>query len=93
MIGREEKTVRNWAAEGRIQFAYLCSVPLVALSMVETLISGAAPTTPGAADAAVRIIGRRDRGGRRTDPERRMTRESAASSLLPSSEPQVGSTP
>jgi hypothetical protein len=96
MIGRAEKTVRNWAADGRLAFVYLFGVPLVSLALVESLIDGRAETSTVAGDAALRVIGRRDRAGRRTEPERhrrqrRMTGESAAGSLLHSSKPPVGS--
>lgn len=96
MIGRSEKTVRNWACDGRLQFVYLCGVPFVVLSMIENLFTGEPATAMQHAEAALRATGRRDRDGRRTEPERRrrqrrMTGESEAGALLPSSEPPVGS--
>lgn len=96
MVGREPKTVMNWAGEGKIQFADICGVKLVALSMIENLITGHGPAATPSAEAALRMIGRRGRDGRRTQPERhrrsagRMTRESAGGLLL-SSPPPVGS--
>ena len=44
MVGREPKTVTNWASQGRIQFVRLCGVPLISLSMLENLITGAVKT-------------------------------------------------
>lgn len=70
MIGREEKTVRNWAAEGRLQFVHLCGVPLVPLSMIENLLAGAAPATATDGMAAMRMMNRADRRGRRAIPEK-----------------------
>jgi hypothetical protein len=79
MIGREEKTVRNWAAEGRLQFVQLCGVPLVSLHAVENLITGVATPTATDGMAAMRMMNRADRGGRRA------TTEKHQSSGLPSS--------
>jgi hypothetical protein len=99
MIGRSPKTVANWAAAGKFEFVHLFGAPLVSLSMVESLIAGRVPAASPAADAALRMIGRRDRAGRRTEPERRrrsprqrpMIRESGSADVLPSSGPPVGS--
>lgn len=68
MIGLEMKTVRNWVSEGRLQFVYLFSVPLISLTMIENLITGTAPS--GAADGklALRLSNRMDRDGRRATP-------------------------
>ena len=96
MIGRSEKTVQNWVSDGRLQFAYFCNVPLISMAMVESLIAGnPAEPRPGA-EAAMRAIGRRDRVGQRTTPERhcrqrRMTGESAPATVLHPSEPSVRS--
>ena len=95
MVGRSEKTIMNWASEGRLQFAELCGVKLVALSMIENLITSYGPVATPSAEAALRIIGRRDRAGRRTAPERhprqRPTSGQSESDLLPSSSPPVRS--
>jgi hypothetical protein len=98
MIKRSEKTVQNWASDGRLHFVYLCGVPLISMAMVESLIAGKAPDAGPAAEAALRAIGRRDRDGLRTEPDRhrrqrRMTGESASGVVLLSSEPPVGSSP
>lgn len=96
MIGRSRKTVQNWAAAGQLQFVYFCNVPLVSMAMVEALIAGQGLEPSVTAEAALRAIGRRARNGQRTEPEqrrrhRRMTGESEAGAVLPSSEPPVGS--
>jgi len=70
MIGREEKTVRNWAAEGRLQFVHLCGVPLVPLSMIENLIGNEVPPTATDGKTAMRMMNRADRKGRRAIPEK-----------------------
>jgi hypothetical protein len=101
MIDRSEKTIHNWVAGGRLQFVYLCGRPLVSMAMLEALIAGTAGTSPPAAEAALRVIGRRDRAGRRTEPEQhrrrhregRIVGESGSGALLPSSPAPVGSSP
>ena len=85
MVGRSEKTVMNWRTEGRIQFVSLCGVPLIALSMVENLITGAAPAGADAGGAALRMINRTSRDGRRAAPERRAPRSSP--SFSPAADP------
>jgi hypothetical protein len=94
MVGRSEKTVRNWACDGRLQFVYLCGVPLISMKTIESMITGTAPASPASADGALRIIGRRDRMGRRTQPERHRRspgKPESAAALLHSSPPPVGS--
>ncbi len=70
MVGRSEKTIRNWASEGRVQFAQLCGVDLVSLTMVESLITGRLPHDAGDGVLALKLTNRIDRQGRRTKPER-----------------------
>lgn len=70
MIGREAKTVRNWAADGRLQFVHFCGVPLVPLSMIENLIGNVVPPTAADGRAAMRMMNRADRKGRRAIPEK-----------------------
>lgn len=91
MIDHEPHTVQNWASQGRIQFADLCGVKLVALSTIESMISGHVPAAPGSGNAALRVIGRRDRRGRRTEPERHRPRRNAASVSSNDRAPEVGS--
>lgn len=96
MVGRSPKTVMNWASEGRLSFADLCGVKLVSMAMIENLITGHCPAAIPSAEAALRIIGRRDRAGRRTEPERHKRKRpitgDSANDLLHSSPPPVGST-
>lgn len=82
MIGREAKTVRNWAAEGRLRFAHLCGVPLVSLQAVESLIAGTAPAHAADATTALRLMNRADRAGRRAIPGRRSQHPSSAPSAV-----------
>ena len=79
MIGREEKTVRNWAAEGRLQFVHLCGVPLVSLSMIENLIGNVVPPTATDGLPAMKMMNRATRAGRRAVPEKH--RSSSASGI------------
>ena len=59
MVGREPKTVENWAAQGKLRFVHLCGVPLVSLRQVESLIEGRVPGTRDNAAVARAILGRR----------------------------------
>lgn len=74
MIGREPKTLLNWTSEGKIMFADLCGVRLVALSMIESMIAGHVRPSDDAGELALRMIGRLDRHGRRVEPERHRRR-------------------
>lgn len=58
MIGRSEKTIRNWASQGRIQFVHLCGAPLVSLRIIETLIATHADAYPENAELALRLMGK-----------------------------------
>ena len=68
MIGLEVKTIRNWVSEGRLQFVYLCSVPLISMTMVENLITGTAPSGAANGELALRLSNRMDRNGRTAAP-------------------------
>lgn len=57
MVGRSEKTIRNWAAEGRLVFADLCGVPMIRLSAIENLITGDAPKEARTGRLANRLMG------------------------------------
>ena len=56
MIGRDAKTVRNWASKGKLRFAHLCGVPLVSMRMVENLIEGRVATGRDGGEVARRLI-------------------------------------
>ena len=70
ILGRSVKTLENWRSEGRIQFVSLCGVPLVALSHIENLITGVVLRGTDEGSAALRMMNRTDRNGRRAAPER-----------------------
>ena len=55
MIGREPKTVKNWASRGKIRLVSLCGVPLISLNMIENLIEGR-PTSSGSDELAKRLL-------------------------------------
>ena len=71
MVGRSPKTVQNWAAQRRMRFTHLCGVPLVPLSTVEALITGASYTGPSGGNIALEMMGR---GGRIMPPISQTTR-------------------
>ena len=58
MINRSSKTIRNWHSEGKIQFVYLCGVPLISLLMIENLLEGRMPVGCKKGELAARLIGR-----------------------------------
>jgi hypothetical protein len=70
MVGRADKTIQNWVAQGRMRFVYLCGVPLVSLREVEQLIEGRIPEGAERGLPAARMMNRADRVGRRQEPER-----------------------
>lgn len=78
MVGRSSKTVMNWAAEGKIQFAYLCGVPLVSMRVIETLITGHMPEGAGSERLALELMGRMTADGSPVAPERRRRRKGVA---------------
>jgi hypothetical protein len=83
MIGRDEKTVRNWSAEGRLRFVHLCGVPLISLRMLERLIEGVAPERADDGLAALKLMNRADRDGRRAARETRRKRSENPASVPP----------
>jgi predicted transcriptional regulator len=71
LVGRTEKTIRNWASEGRITLVHLCGVPLVSLKMVENLIGHY--ITNEHSEEALELLLARDRSGpaKRRKPRKR----------------------
>ncbi len=57
MVGREPKTVENWAAAGKLRFMNLFGVPLISLKMIESLIEGRIPGVRDDGTLARRIAG------------------------------------
>lgn len=55
MIGRSEKTLRNWASEGKLQFVNLFGVQLISCRMIENLLTHARGTQDG--ELARRLMG------------------------------------
>ena len=71
MIGRSEKTIRNWVSEGRLTAIHLCGVPLIAMSHIETLIAGVPPATAAGGKRALELSHHMTLDGKRAVPERR----------------------
>ena len=43
MIGRSPKTVKNWITEGKLHALHLVGVPMIAMSHLESLLTGFVP--------------------------------------------------
>ncbi len=62
MVGREPKTVENWAASGKLRFMNLFGVPLISLKMIESLIEGRVSGARDNGELARRVVGARRSG-------------------------------
>lgn len=56
MIGREPKTVRNWIAEGKLKAVHLVGVPMLAMSHLESLLTGYVPDDAKNGQKALRMM-------------------------------------
>jgi len=61
MVGREPKTIKNWAAKGELRFVHLLGVPLVSLALVEQLIDGYQAVGDESGQVALRMMNARPR--------------------------------
>lgn len=85
MISRDEKTIRNWAASGRLQFVHLCGVPLISMAMLENLITGVVPPGAGDGKLALRLSKRTDSRARGEVARDALTRSPARGSMAANS--------